>query len=168
MKRISKAIAITGVVAGLGVAALPLTSYAVTDSVTITVSVSDTISISASPSTVSLGTLTPNSATATGAGKKTVLTVHSNKASGYTVTASGADLTSGSYTIPYGTVTSGTSAYGASLSDNNYTALTAIGSKNTPSDAAGDTYTVYFGASTSATQATGEYSGAITFTAANK
>lgn len=177
MKKLTSVIAATGIVAGLGVAALPLASYAAdpasdTASVTVSLEVSDAISITVDDNestTINLGTIAPNAIT--GTGKKVVANVKSNNASGYTVTAAGTALTraSGTETIAYGSVAAGTSAWGISVgTDAGYSALTSIATPTAASAEDGDDYNIFFGASTNASQKTGTYSGTLTLTATNK
>ncbi len=188
MKKLAKIIAVTGIVAGLGVAALPIASHAVaqapimaTDSANVQVrlEVSDAISIAfvdpadstqtISAANVNLGTLAPNTVTniTDGSNKVTVL-VKSNNQLGYFVSASGDPLTNtNNDTIPFGTVTPGTSAYGMSVSNSDFYDLTYIGSTNKPSNPSGDTFDLYFGASVSANQPTGTYTGTVTIFATN-
>ena len=173
MKTPTKILITTGILAGIGVSGVSLTSYAANDSantaVTVNLTVSDSIAISSNTNTINLGTIATNATTTSG--KSAVLTVNSNNLSGYTVSAAGTSLAGGTGTtaIPYGSVTSGTSAWGMSkTTDSGYGAITDIATTSAKSATSGDTYTIYFGASTSATQETGTYSGTATFTATNK
>ncbi len=183
MKKLTKIIAVTGIVAGLGVAALPIASHAAESAsanVTVTLKVSDAISIAfvdpnpdhagatISAANIDLGTLAPSTVTNFNDGSNKVTTlVKSNNLSGYTVTASGVSLTSGSNSIPYGAVTSGTSAYGMAKTNSGFTGLTEVDSKTAPSATDGDRTDLYFGASISASQPTGTYTGTVTITATN-
>lgn len=87
MSKTTKIIAALGVVAGLGVAALPLTSYAANESVTLTVTVDPAISLSHS-GTTSL-TIAPNNADLTTA--SSTLRVSTNNLKGYKLTVNDAD-----------------------------------------------------------------------------
>lgn len=130
MSKLTTAIATLGVVAGLGVAALPLSSYAEGSAETtqkLKATIDESISIEATgsdaegnPSTdnvVDLGLVTLGGNPVTGAGALKVMT---NNPSGYTVSVKveGADTnmnnvtTGGSGTIANGTPTKGTSAWG--------------------------------------------------------
>lgn len=156
-----------GIVAGLGVAGLPLTSYAAnTASVTVGVTVTDSIAITAGASNVDLTGGTPGSV-ATGS---TTITVVSNKTSGYKIQASGTELTSSSLTaIPFGTTANAKgSKWGVRIgTSGEYTGAGTLKTTTAASAVAGDTYTVEFGATIGQTQENGTYSGSVTFTASN-
>lgn len=89
MSKMTKTIAALGVVAGLGVAALPLSSYAaiVTDSTNVTAQaiVGEAISVTADAAddTVKIENVTANQDVAEGS---TVLTIQTNNTSGYNLT----------------------------------------------------------------------------------
>ncbi len=89
MSKMSKAIAVLGVVAGLGVAALPLSSYAydVPTETTVKTTVEGAISIAVDKSTVDLGTLKLNGvATGTNTGdNELTVTVSGNSATAYSL-----------------------------------------------------------------------------------
>ena len=94
MSKMTKTIAALGVVAGLGVAALPLSSYAtiVSDSTTVTAQaiIGEAISVTADATddTVKIENVTANQEAATGS---TVLTIQTNNTNGYNVTIKDAD-----------------------------------------------------------------------------
>lgn len=94
MSKMTKTIAALGVVAGLGVAALPLSSYAtiVSDSTTVTAQaiIGEAISVTADATddTVKIENVTANQEAATGS---TVLTIQTNSTNGYNVTIKDAD-----------------------------------------------------------------------------
>lgn len=87
MSNITKAVAALSVVAGLGVAALPLSSFAATSQVDITAIVDNTIGISVSAPEVEM-TVAPNGPVST----KTVdVTVTTNNTRGYTLNIKDSD-----------------------------------------------------------------------------
>ena len=94
MSKMTKTIAALGVVAGLGVAALPLSSYAtiVSNSTTVTAQaiIGEAISVTADATddTVKIENVTANQEAATGS---TVLTIQTNNTNGYNVTIKDAD-----------------------------------------------------------------------------
>ena len=96
MSKMTKTIAALGVVAGLGVAALPLSSYAtiVTDSTTVTAQaiIGEAISVTADATddTVKIKNVTANQDVKEGS---TVLTIQTNNTSGYNVNIKDSDAT---------------------------------------------------------------------------
>lgn len=96
MSKMTKTIAALGVVAGLGVAALPLSSYAtiVTDSTTVTAQaiIGEAISVTADATddTVKIENVTANQEVKEGS---TVLTIQTNNTSGYNVNIKDSDAT---------------------------------------------------------------------------
>lgn len=89
MSKMTKTIAALGVVAGLGVAALPLSSYADTADFDVNATVLESISITTEvageeATSLNLGNVTPGSALKSGA---MTVTVHTNSDAGYTLTA---------------------------------------------------------------------------------
>lgn len=94
MSKMTKTIAALGVVAGLGVAALPLSSYAtiVSDGTTVTAQaiIGEAISVTADATddTVKIENVTANQEAATGS---TVLTIQTNNTNGYNVTIKDSD-----------------------------------------------------------------------------
>lgn len=96
MSKMTKTIAALGVVAGLGVAALPLSSYAtiVTDDTTVTAQaiIGEAISVTADATddTVKIENVTANQEVKEGS---TVLTIQTNNTSGYNVNIKDSDTT---------------------------------------------------------------------------
>ncbi len=129
MSKMSKAIAVLGVVAGLGVAALPLSSYAadggysVGASTKVTTEVEGSISIAiqdasgAAAPTIDLGKLALNGAPR--GGKAQIVVSSNNNGAQFDLTASATEMTAttanGTFTIPKGTPAQGTSAWGAKV-----------------------------------------------------
>lgn len=90
MSKMTKTIVALGVVAGLGVAALPLSSYAATQDVNVSANVLGSIAVSTSvdgeggaTGTLELGNVTPGSAIVT---KALTVTVSTNSTAGYDLT----------------------------------------------------------------------------------
>ena len=177
MSKMTKTIAALGVVAGLGVAAMPLSSYALEDSETVnfTVEVGDSIEIVADSTTVDLGTAT-SSAMAEGG---TTITVHTNNERGYTATikADGSRLMGTndvSNVIPVnGVPTNGTSSWGYKIgSITDYIAASTtpqeFASTSAVSAQAGDKYDLGFAVSVAPNQAADTYKGSVTLTATAK
>ncbi len=190
MSKTTKALAALGVVAGLGVAALPLSTYAAIDSDTadmgVDAVVENFISIENTTGTaedrvVHLGTLVNNAAIVS---KNGTVNVKTNGANGFTLkikpTAAGnADMvidggTSGAK-IPAGTPTPGTSAWGfkldgtdtwMSFTGENVTEATLKADYALPADKGGTDITVNFGATVDGAQPAGTYKTSVTFTAA--
>lgn len=94
MPKMVKTIAALSVVAGLGVAALPLSTYAVTDSTNVTaqVEVGESISVTADAAddTVKITGVAANQDVKEGS---TILTIQTNNTSGYNLTIKDADTT---------------------------------------------------------------------------
>lgn len=192
MSKMSKAIAALGVVAGLGVAALPLSSYAVagktaTATTTAQAIVGDSIAITVADETVTMGTtVMANQEAAEGS---TNITVQTNNAAGYSVNIKDSDTelalktTDGSGTatgIPAGIPQKGKNAWGFKVSSSaegvtvdsdvqDYvkikTSNTEIATKSTPSANAGDVITLTFGVTVDTTIAAGTYQDVVTLTA---
>ena len=194
MSKMSKAIAVLGVVAGLGVAALPLSSYAydVPTETTVKTTVEGAISIAVDKSTVDLGTLKLNGvATGTNAGdNELTVTVSGNSATAYSLKISApsgnALMNSATNTsIPaiaeaagVATLTGGTNSWGYQVNGTgNWFGVPATGSKDvvsvTDSDAgwtANADKQVYttklaFGATAGSSLPAGEYKATVVFTA---
>lgn len=174
MSKVTKTIAALGVVAGLGVAALPLASYAANPTtVNLTASLDDSLSLSVTETELAFdlengGTVVKDT---------TAATVTTNNGKGYDLKikagGSGASLTSGSYTIPAGEAAQGTSAWGYNTDGGaTYTAVTttdvSIASSTAPTPASGTTTNITIGVSADATQEAGTYTGSFVLTAANK
>lgn len=191
MSKMSKAIAVLGVVAGLGVAALPLSSYAADNysqsaQAQVKVEVGGAISITtdATDGVVDLGQMKINGVSTT---KDLEVTVSSNSEIGYDLTIKSATnetslKTADGAEIPADVnVAAGTSAWAYRLYDTDgttpkaWTAITAapVNILSHTADA-GNTGAmtgatkVNFGASASGTQAEGIYTGTVVFTATVK
>ena len=194
MSKMTKTIAALGIVAGLGVAALPLSSYAVTDTANVTAQaiVGDSISITADAAddTVTISDVTANQAVKEGS---TVLTVTTNNASGYNVTikdtddvthltTDGSDETNG---IPASaTLTQNNKGWGfksssattgvtVSTAQQNWRAVTSdtqtIASRASGASAeGGDKITLTFGVVVDATVPAGTYEDEVVLTATTK
>ncbi len=191
MSKMSKAIAVLGVVAGLGVAALPLSSYAEGNynqsaQATVQVEVGGAISITtdAADGKVDLDKMTLNNVSTT---KDLKVTVSSNAEVGYslsikalTVDAEGNGVLTNENgkTITSGTtIEGGTSAWGYRLAnaeaEGDYGAWTAVTSEPeeihahsaSGTAAMNDETTVNFGASANGSQQEGIYTGTVVFTA---
>jgi len=182
----SKVIAGLGVVAGLGVAALPLSSYAAFDTAQITAEVGGAISIEVTgnkasvtpPSGVTIADnevyLAPVNGGAIAEGAATVK-VSGNAASGYTLSIKDSDsqtalVSADNHVIAAGVPDQGSSAWGyKSGTATGYTAITAtdvtIKTTDTAIAEGGDSTDVTFGVSVSADQEAGTYKGGVIFTA---
>ncbi len=193
MSKMTKTIVALGVVAGLGVAALPLSSYAqiVTDSTNVTAQavVGEAISVTADAAddTVKIEGVTANQDVKEGS---TVLTIQTNNTSGYNVnikdadavtalTTDGTDTTNG---IPASaTLTKGSKGWGFKASTTTtgvavsgagqvYRAIEttplALASRSTgASDADGDKITLTFGVVVDSSIAAGIYEDEVVITA---
>lgn len=178
MSKITKTIAALGVVAGLGVAALPLASYAAVQNpstVNLTASLDNSLSLSVTETELAFE-LENGGAVVT---DETAATVTTNNGKGYDLNIKAASgdgaLTStvGSYTIPAGPAAQGTSAWGYNTNGGDtYTAVTAtdvsIASSTAPTPTAGTTTNITIGVSADATQEAGTYKGSFVLTAANR
>lgn len=171
MSKITKTIAALGVVAGLGVAALPLTSYA--DTVNLTANLNDSLALEVTETALTF-TLENNGAVVTDTTEATVTT---NNATGYDLNikagTGGTALVDGSYSIEAGAAAQGTSAWGYNTDGGStYKGVTAtdvsIAQSNTPTAAEGVTTTITVGVSADGTQEAGSYTGSFVLTAANK
>lgn len=194
MSKMTKTIAALGVVAGLGVAALPLSSYAVTsDPLTVTAQaiVGESISVTADASddTVKIEGVIANQDVKEGS---TVLTIQTNNTSGYSVSIKDADdvtalttdgtsadngipasatLTKGNKgwgykasTTTTGVSTAASADYRAILADQ---APTTLASRSAgASEADGDKITLTFGVVVDSSIAAGTYSDDVIITAA--
>lgn len=194
MSKMSKAIAVLGVVAGLGVAALPLSSYAADEPTNysqsaqaqVKVEVGGAISIStdAADGVVDLGQMKINGVSDT---KDLNVTVSSNSEIGYDLTIKSATsetalVTPSGAKIPAdANIAAGTSAWAYRLAGEtegtygDWTAITAspVNILSHTADAANTgamtgTTKVNFGASASGTQQEGIYTGTVVFTATVK
>ncbi len=170
--KITKISAALGVATALGVAALPLATYAETDTTTVSVTISETFTVSAT-STVST-TVTNN--TAVNESMQPAVTVITNHATGWTLSAKtthtgGPALKSGSNSIGAAVPSTGTSAWAIKGgSKTSYTALSAtdtlMASSSTPTSGTGVITTFTIGVTASSSQAAGSYTGTITWTGA--
>ena len=173
MSKITKTIAALGVVAGLGVAALPLASYAATtQNIAVEAEIGETLSVETP--TVAKVELAPTNGAAAVNGSSSV-TVKTNHLSGFTLNIKDSDsetgLTGDSGTIAAGTVLDGTESAWA-YKGGDKTAYTAITTENVllkkttaPTAAAGETVEITFGVAADADQAAGTYTGGVTVTA---
>lgn len=187
MSKMSKAIAVLGVVAGLGVAALPLSSYAAFDTAQVTAKVNGAISV----------TVTGNKDTATGMGDgytvgdkevflnpinggtaaegKASVKVSGNAPAGYTLTIKDSDAQTALVSAENQVIAAGVPAQGSSLwgfkggSVGSYQGIqttdTEIAKTTEALATEGATTEVTFGVSVSADQAEGLYKGGVIFTA---
>ncbi len=175
MSKSTKIMAVFGVAAALGVAALPLASYAdntYSATTDITVSINETFSVTA---TAAVNTSVTNNA-AIDATMKPKVTVTTNHATGWTLSAKtthtgGPALKSGSNQIAAGTPAQGTSAWALSGGDlTGYTALSAtdtlVKSASVATDTTGVETEFTIGVTASSSQASGTYEGTITWTGA--
>lgn len=189
MSKMSKAIAVLGVVAGLGVAALPLSSYAVSDTASTTAQaiVGDSIAITVADATVSMANVMANQDVNEAS---TTLTVQTNSTKGYQIQIADADddtalKPTGTGTaagIAAGIPTKGTNAWGfkASSKSGNVDAsasdayraiktgnqILAEGSAASANE--GDKITLTFGVTVDTTIAAGTYSDEVTLTASTQ
>ena len=191
MSKMSKAIAVLGVVAGLGVAALPLSSYAISDTANTTAQavVGDSIAITVADATVTMNNVLANKDVNEAS---TDITVQTNNAGGYQVQIADSDTdlalktTDGSGTaagIPAGVPAKGTNAWGFKTSStaSNVTISTAqqgyraidnggqiIANGTSASANDGDKITLTFGVTVDTTIAAGTYQDEVTLTASTK
>ena len=173
MSKVTKTIAALGVVAGLGVAALPLASYAAdTQNIAVQATIGETLSVEAP--TVATVELTPTNGAAAVEGSSSV-TVKTNHLTGFTLNIKDSDsdtgLTGTGGTIAAGTTLDGSvSAWAYKGGDKvAYTAITeadvALKTTSAPTAAAGETVEITFGVAADADQAAGTYTGGVTVTA---
>ena len=184
MRKSTKIMVALGVVAGLGVAALPLGSSSALvptlteadDSATVTLSagVSSAYALAVDSATKSIATVNPGDAVATATGTVTAAANSAYKVTAVASANEGAMTTTGGDSIPAATtgiaVEQGTSAWGIMGGDLGTSAYTGLGESRTlksstgSSAAAGDEISVTYGVSAAAGQATGTYSATITYT----
>lgn len=172
MTKMSKAIAVLGVVAGLGVAALPLSTYADTQVVPVEVEVSGAISITSDTETVQMSVKNNQGVKDSDAVK---LTVATNNENGYKVSIKDSDnstnlVSADNDVIPAGAPVQGTSAWGYKFDDAaSYATITlsdvVVKTTTAPSADGGDEYNLVFGVTTGANQAQGTYKGGVMLTA---
>ena len=186
MSKITKTIAALGVVAGLGVAALPLASYAATDSletpITVTASLVDAISIESSADSINTMSLTAGGPVVSS--NQLDITVITNATNGYNVTIEDGDENialvgtgSNDETIAAGNPSQGTSAWGYKFGEaleeiDSFTAITTepvqVATKDAKTNDTGDVYKLGFGASAAASLTPDTYTGSVTLTATTK
>ena len=192
MSKMTKTIAALGVVAGLGVAALPLSSYAtiVTDSTNVTAQaiIGEAISVTADATDdiVKIEGVTANQEAKEGS---TILTIQTNNTAGYNLTIKDADTTTALTTeggsaddgIPASaTLTKGTKGWGykastategmSATASANYRAISdspaMLASRSTGASVAdGDKVTLTFGVVVDSSIAAGTYSDDVVITA---
>ena len=171
MSKMTKTIAALGVVAGLGVAALPLASYAAdTQNIGIQADLDQTISVSTpTAATIELD-ITNGAAPVSGSSSVNVTT---NATNGYTLNIKATTntylATTAGDQIPAGEPTQNTSAWGYMGGDvDSYKAITTTDSALKTTDAENttpDTVELTVGVTASSTQASGSYTGSVTLTA---
>ncbi len=178
MSKMVKTIATLGVVAGLGIAAMPLSAYALDDSetVNINVEVGEMIEIAATSTNVDLGQAS-HTANATGGTK---VLVRTNVTNGYTATIAAndnAELKSGSNVIPGGTapatgvsnwgykIGSISAMMGASTTPTQFANVASVTPPTTGDATTGDSYDLDFEVSVAPNQPAGTYSGSVVLTA---
>lgn len=176
MTKSTKIIAALGVIAGLGVAALPIGAFAVgSQDVTVKVNIDSSISLGADQNLTQVS-MAPNQADSTSL--KTKLTVTTNNAAGYKLEVKDKDtdtsLKSGANSIPAAaSVTAGTAAWNIKGGDKIFqsgAAITAadrlVSESNGP--VASQEVNMTYGVSTASNQASGTYQDIITYTATAK
>lgn len=177
MSNITKAIAVLGVVAGLGVAALPLSSYA-DATVPVTAQIDSSMSISTSADEVDFGQIIAGGAVKTQDLDVTVSTTSTSynlnikdsdaNTALVSVDATGSAITGeDAATIKAGAPAQGTSAWGYKIGETGaWTGVTTSNTSIYKGSAAGTaTTTVTFGVSAIAGQKDGTYKGGVIFTA---
>lgn len=173
MSKITKTIAALGVVAGLGVAALPLASYAETfDTVTVNAEVGTSMSVSLNKDSVSLNPTAGGAPVNTEGGQTITATAITNNTNGYKLTLTDADstnhyLTSGENHIKPGVPTKGDSSWGVKFGTGAGGYVSIANAQPITGEAtadAGETHSLDVGVSASAGQVPGTYSGTLTVT----
>lgn len=189
MSKMSKAIAVLGVVAGLGVAALPLSSYAVSDTANTTAQaiVGDSIAVTVADATVTMNNVMANQDVNEAS---TDVTIQTNSTKGYQIQIADADddtalKPTGTGTaagIAAGVPAKGKNAWGfkasttsanvdASASDS-YRAIKTgnqmIAESDKASANAGDVISLTFGVTVDTTIAAGTYQDEVVLTATTK
>lgn len=173
MSKITKTIAALGVVAGLGVAALPLASYAATtQDIVVKATIGESLTVTA-PTSATVELTPTNGAAAVE--KSSSVTVNTNHLSGFTLNIKDSDaetgLTGTGGTIAAGTTLDGTaSAWAYKGGDKaTYTAITAtdvaLKTTSAPTTADGETVEITFAVAADEDQAAGTYTGGVTVTA---
>lgn len=174
MSKMAMSIAVLGVVAGLGVAAMPLSSYAATlpasQDVDVTVTVNNSLGLTVDQSAVNFGTL------AAGQSNEVRVKATVSGTGNYTLNIKGKDTktdlvstTNPTDVIPAGTLTGATSSWGYKLNTASaYTAVTAsdVALGATDRAIADDADTLIdFGIKIETGTADGVYEGGVTLTA---
>lgn len=182
MTKSTKVIAALGIIAGLGVAALPISSFAAGQEVTVKVNVGESVSISGGDQdgTTQSGQnatteISMNANEVNTTGLKSKIKAATNAAKGYKLTVKDKDtdtsLKNGAYSIPAAnTVSAGTSAWNVKGGDS--TGVFSTGKAITAADQlvkktsapANDVIDMTYGVSTSPDQATGTYQDVIVYT----
>ena len=186
MSKTTSALIALGVVAGLGAAALPLSSYAVdpqTEDVAVTLKIEDELTIEADKSTTDKVDLSGDGHTG-----DVTLTVVTNNQKGYNLAIKGSGAnpttlksengdeiaaTAGTFAAPaaFGTTNSEWGYRLAGFADNAFAGVkeddVQIKTTDAPTGSAGDETVVTFGASIADGQPAGTYDGQVTFTATN-
>lgn len=178
MSKITKTIAALGVVAGLGVAALPLASYAAdtetSKDLTVSAQIGETLSVTLNHNSVTLKPTNGGAVVDTTQETQTVVaTVTTNNLHGYTLKLADTDtdyaLTNeDGEKIAAGTPAQNQSLWGVAFNGaGTYTALSADGFSRSEADATannGETTNIDFAVSASPSQASGTYTNAMTVT----
>lgn len=185
MSKMTQTIAVLGVVAGLGVAALPLSTYAATTenpaTVDVLATVNGSISMTVADEEVHVGTVNTDG---TIASKSTIVTVSTNNTNGYKLEMTDSDTNTnmvqidangdplnGGASIPTGDLTAATSGWGYSVDNGaKYNVVPALGATpatiaSSSATATDEATTVTFGVKAAAGQAEGNYKGTVVFTA---
>ena len=178
MSKINRIVATLGITAALGIASIPIATYAAaTDSknVTVKVNVASVIALSADNASTEI-TMNPNNVNTTGL--KTKLTVATNNKNGYKLTVKDVDSTTAmtstdtTETIPAtaGVLTAGTAGWNISGGDLNKVAVTTADqvvktNPNTAHVGIQEDIDMVYGVATSAAQAQGTYQDVIIYTA---
>lgn len=179
MSKITKTIAALGVVAGLGVAALPLASYADSpdlETLTVNANIGQSFSLSVDKNAVTLKPTNNGEIVNTETAGGINATVTSNNAAGYTLVLTGTEdysLADGDNKIAAGVPAKGTSAWG--IKGGKITGYQALGASgltladtSAPTDTAGEVTDIDFAVSAAANQAAGNYTAELTLTATAK
>ena len=178
MSQINRIVATLGITTALGIASMPIATYAAaTDSknVTVKVNVASVIALSADSASTEI-TMNPNNVNTTGL--KTKLTVATNNKNGYKLTVKDVDSTTAmtsadtTETIPAtaGVLTAGTAGWNISGGDLNKVAVTTADqvvktNPNTAHVGIQEDIDMVYGVATSAAQAQGTYQDVIIYTA---
>lgn len=179
MSKITKTIAALGVVAGLGVAALPLASYADSpdaETLTVNANIGSSFSLTVDKNAVALAPVNNGDVVNTETAGGINATVTSNNAAGYTLILTGTEdysLADGDNKIAAGVPAKGTSAWGVKGGKiSTYQALGGSGltlaDTSTPTDIAGEVTDIDFAVSAASNQAAGNYTATLTLTATAK